>query len=311
MKSRTIVHFRNGIGNFVSFTPALQALASMDTSGKVDMCIEKDWMDSRKGGLFELWDSYPFINKTISFDEIVQKGKDYKTWFWSSWSTHGEPKEYFSSKHFYSDKGWDQTEVHESEYYMNLVREWYGYTGQTPKQFIPVATRPVINTHKKIIVLSNGGFGYLIPLKKYSRFKDLAKCLRDWFGETVHIVKIGYGSELSDVDIYDEDYVWKLSITETAKVIQQATLVITNDTGNMHVADALNVPQIVLWGGSVVEKNQPINGNNKIIHLGLPCQPCQPQGGYRNCANSACMNDIQVGEIMFHVRKFFHEGKFK
>ena len=88
MKSRTIVHFRNGIGNFVSFTPALQALASMDTSGKVDMCIEKDWMDSRKGGLFELWDSYPFINKTISFDEIVQKGKDYKTWFWSSCFIH-------------------------------------------------------------------------------------------------------------------------------------------------------------------------------------------------------------------------------
>ena len=35
----TIVYFKNGLGNFLMMTPAIQALASMEESGKVDVCL--------------------------------------------------------------------------------------------------------------------------------------------------------------------------------------------------------------------------------------------------------------------------------
>jgi ADP-heptose:LPS heptosyltransferase len=108
----------------------------------------------------------------------------------------------------------------------------------------------------------------------------------------------------------DLDYVNKLSLAETAKVISQADLMITTDTGNMHIADALRIPLIALWGGSSVAKNKPYETLCKIIHLGLPCQPCQDDGAYRSCHDYKCISDISIGEVMYNVRSFFNKGNF-
>jgi ADP-heptose:LPS heptosyltransferase len=215
----------------------------------------------------------------------------------------------FSAMRPHDEPHWDHHKLHESDYYFNIVKEVYGFKCWKPTQFIPVADSPVLPTGKKRIVLCNGGFGYLVALKKYDHFKELAIELKNLYGDDLILIKIGTSKELSDVEA-DIDYVDKLSLTETAKVIQQADLMITNDTGNMHIADALATPQIVLWGGSVLAKNKPYCGMNKIINLKLPCQPCQNEGGYRECKNLKCMNDITVSEIMFNVRSYFNEGKF-
>ena len=115
---------------------------------------------------------------------------------------------------------------------------------------------------------------------------------------------------MNDVKTFDFDFVNKLKLTETARVIQQADLMITTDTGNMHIADALGTPCIVLWGGASLAKNKPYNAMNKIMTLGLPCQPCQREGGYKQCDRVACIQDITVNEIMFHVKQYFREGRF-
>jgi heptosyltransferase-2 len=78
---------------------------------------------------------------------------------------------------------------------------------------------------------------------------------------------------------------------------------VTTDTGLMHAADALQKQMVVLWGGSVLEKNKPLTKSARIIHLGSPCQPCLKTGSYKTCENSRCMNDISVGEVMFNIRE--------
>lgn len=308
MNTKTIAHFRNGMGNWVLFTPALRALAEMDESGQIDLCTDANWHDGQKESLLDIWEKTPWIQNVYTIADSFPKG--YKTWFWTNWTTHGDALELFSAMKPYDADPWDHRKTHESDYYFNIVKKHYSFRGWKPTQYIPVSDGPILNEKKKKIVLCNGGFGYLIALKKYPHFKDVSEQLKKLYSDNIDIIKIGHKDELEGVPA-DIDYVNKLSVIETAKVIQQADLMITNDTGNMHIADSLGTPSIVLWGGSSVEKNTPYYCQCKVIHLGLNCQPCQNLGGYRDCPDIKCMGDISVGEVIFQVRTFLNEGRFK
>ena len=307
MSSNTIAHFRNGVGNFIVLTPALQALAKMDASGKIDICTDEEWMDSRKRPLFEICERLPFINRVYGFREI--KDKKYKTWFWTQWNSCGASLEYFKTKKYYEEP-WNMLHTHESDYYFDIVKKHYGFTGNKPPQMIVPAEQPLLDMTKKNIVLVDGGFGEMTVMKKWGKFGQLAEQVKNYYGDEVCIIKIGYRDELSDVKIFDRDYVNQLSMTESAKVISQASVVIADDTGNMHCADALGIPLIVLWGGSILAKNRPINSKSKIIHAGLECQPCQPDAGYNRCEKIQCLDYITVGEVMYHLRQFLSKGEF-
>ena len=114
MQPITICHFHTGIGNFVQMTPALQALASMDKSGKIDLCTDAIWTDYRKSAVLSLWERLPFVNKILSVKELDLN--QYKTWFWTYWTTHGEAKELFDRKKHYEIPEWDKNKEHESDY---------------------------------------------------------------------------------------------------------------------------------------------------------------------------------------------------
>ena len=307
METKSIAHFRTGIGNFILFTPALQALASMDESGKIDLCTDPVWTDYRKNAILDIWERLPFVNKVYSYTEVDHS--KYNKWFWTHWTSAGYAKELFESKKYYDAPSWDKMVEHESDYYMRMLRENYGYIGKKPKQCIVPAPAPILDMQTRHrVVFCNGGFGDIGVFKKWPYFAGLAFAIKHYFEDTITI-KVGANKEMDDVKT-DVDYVDKLTITETAKVIQQADVMVTTDTGNMHIADALGIPIIALWGGSAMAKNMPIQAKTKIINLGLDCQPCMQEGGYRACLEYKCMTQITVGEVMYHLRCLFGKGKF-
>lgn len=308
MRPNTIAHFRNGIGNFISITPALQALASMDKSGMIDMCVDGEWFDSRKNPLLEILELLPFVNKVYTIKEVIDE--PYKVWFWTRWNSHGAAMEVFKRKYFYEET-FDIVNTHESDFYMQILRKHYKYTGEKPPMKIIPASEPVLDKSKKNIVLVNGGFGEFCVMKKWAKFNELADEIKGFYGDDVCLIKIGHKSELAEVKSADIDFVDKLSVTQSAKVLQQADLVVSNDTGDMHIADSFGTPLIVLWGGTIINKNRPINSKSKIINLALDCQPCQQNGDYRTCNHTKCLNDITVGEVMFYLRNFLSKGEFE
>ena len=306
MKTQSIANFRNGIGNFVLYTPALRAIASLDPSGMVDLCLDADWEDGRKGAVIDLAKKLPFIQDVFLKSDSFEK--TYKTWFWTSWSTHGLAREIFSAMKPYQQENWNQNVKHESDFYFEIARDYYGYKGWKPTQLIVPDADPILPKDKIKIVLCDGSFGDIAIFKKWGRFKDLARYIKHFYGDRVSLIKIGTGDELHDVQT-DVNFVSQLTMTQTAKVIQQADLMITTDTGNMHVADALGTPVIVLWGGSIRPKNAPINAMHKIISANLNCQPCIQSMKYTDCKNE-CLEKITDNEIMYYIRKFIAEGRF-
>jgi ADP-heptose:LPS heptosyltransferase len=317
MNTQTLCYFRSGIGNFIQCTPALQALASMDQSGKVDVCIDMRWNDYRKDSIIEMLGKFDFVQNIIPFPigVPVKFEREYQVWYWTSWASNGDALEFFRSKKPHGEdvandnRVWDHEKTSEADYYFNIVKKYYGYTGDKPPLAFPVSGKFAFNASQKNIVFCNGGFGGYSVIKKWPHFYDLAFTLKGLYGNKINLIKVGYGKELSDVYNYDYDFVNKVSITETAQIIKQSDLLITTDTAIMHIGDALKVPMIVLWGGTSLKKNGPSNDTGKVIHLRLDCQDrCHASNRYSSCTNLRCMNEIRVSMIMREVKELF-KGK--
>lgn len=68
----------------------------------------------------------------------------------------------------------------------------------------------------------------------------------------------------------------KTSLSELINLISAAKIVLTTDSGPAHLANALGIPTITLFGAGNENKTAPFNGiNNSVIRLGkLSCEPC-------------------------------------
>jgi lipopolysaccharide heptosyltransferase II len=92
----------------------------------------------------------------------------------------------------------------------------------------------------------------------------------------------------------------KLSIRQTAKAIKQCTAIITNDTGVLHIASAVNIPIAAVFGSTVKEFGfEPYYAEYKIFEVELKCRPCT-HIGRANCPKGHfnCMRLINTDSIV-------------
>ncbi len=95
----------------------------------------------------------------------------------------------------------------------------------------------------------------------------------------------------------------KYNLNQSASLIKQATLVITHDTGLMHIAAAFKKKIISVWGNTIPEFGMyPYlsgEGSETIEVKELKCRPCT-KIGFNKCPKKhfKCMNDIDEERII-------------
>ena len=107
----------------------------------------------------------------------------------------------------------------------------------------------------------------------------------------------------------------KFSLNQSASLVNQATAIVTNDTGLMHIAAAFKKPVFSIWGNTIPAFGMgPYYGQNHLPSisaassvmqfevLNLSCRPCSKLG-FASCPKGhfKCMNLIDGGEIAAQV----------
>jgi heptosyltransferase-2 len=90
------------------------------------------------------------------------------------------------------------------------------------------------------------------------------------------------------------DLTGKTTLLQLAALLERCRLLLTNDTGTMHVAAAVNAPVVALFGPTDPATTGPWGNNHVVIRKNIPCSPCMR----RVCPTGhQCMELITVEEV--------------
>ena len=88
------------------------------------------------------------------------------------------------------------------------------------------------------------------------------------------------------------------TLKDLACLYRRSSLVITTDSGPMHLAAAVGTPTIALFGPTDPIRTGPFGENHIVIRKNLPCSPCF----LKKCDRMDCMREITVQEVLDAVK---------
>ena len=137
-----------------------------------------------------------------------------------------------------------------------------------------------------------------------ARFAELA----DRLSETYRIIPVFTGAPEDKETVQDilsrmkssaADLTGKTSLKTLAALYDTADLLISTDTGPMHLGAAVNTPVVALFGPTAPWRTGPMGDNHQVIRASLPCSPCFK----RQCSTCDCMNHIGVDQVLEGVAR--------
>tara|TARA_R100001530_G_scaffold127782_1_gene97146 strand:+ start:4646 stop:5608 length:963 start_codon:yes stop_codon:yes gene_type:complete len=310
--------FKNGIGNFIMLTPTIIGLQKMDYH--VDILLDVPKGDLRYEPITDIinaWFDLGFYSPDKKYDEAFYIwGEGDRMLPKLNWKITKESESPF--KYFLNG-------MHEVELYFK-VAEKLGYyekcevTKMPPMMYCPVTVCDIMSKerNKKNICLHIGSRpevwwkkkrwdndNWVELLERLDGDVDTHMILSYWEKEDIDYI----GDKIAENNIGSKGslniFHWNQPITEIAYLISQCDLMISTDSGPMHIAAAVNTPVIQLFGPTLPSKNKAWRANGVVLRdEKLECSPCLYTQRFGYCKDNKCMQNITVDMVMEHVDRY-------
>ncbi len=199
--------------------------------------------------------------------------------------------------------------IHQVDYYLRLIAG-LGIRPLAPRLTLPLTKDEArgaedmlaslfVDRDKRIVVLNPGG--YFGSAKRWPphRYAEAATLFQKRWGAEILIIGSSQEKPLADAisgDMEQQPYVLtgKTSLRQLAAVLSLADLCVTNDSGPMHMANALGLPTVAVFGPTDPVATRPFQPPSVFIQKEVPCWPCS----YRDCPfDHRCMLNITAEEV--------------
>lgn len=295
---RVLVLMNGGIGNAIEATPVVQA---------VRMC----WPGSRlvilapPGDLFRDW---------CVVDQVVTKPDDLRgQTFDMAFVTHASEEllddieQRIGIGKIYSPPFVGGPFLKpEREYNTDMMRK-LGYKGSSPPLYVAVRQPELelLEANKRVVLAPGGKPLQKWRHKRWPYYPELARTLlKEYENANIYVV----GTEQDDFENPQPDNNriidcrGKLSLSETAWLMQHSTLAIGNDCGPMHIADAVQAKALVIFGSTCEIKNGPLY-KAVTISSNVDFRPYQyDEKLLLECDDPIHLNKISVETVMERIR---------
>jgi len=136
------------------------------------------------------------------------------------------------------------------------------------------------------------------------RYRELARRLRDRAGAPV--VLLGTGGEHALAEQVRDggegilNWCGTTDLPGLVAVLSRAALLVSNDSGAMHVMAALRRPQVAIFGSTSPAWTGPINAKASVVATGLPCAPCFARTcryGHYDCLRRVTADEVSKAAL--------------
>jgi len=242
------------------------------------------------------------VNKT-RYDLIVDFRNSLLPFF-----LRGKYKMTFYRQEFFSEKNY----THESKRMLDFIAPYFGKE-QDIRLYFPLPKKDRDSMEERLrsmgirnsdmrIVLNPGAGG---SDKKWAKekFAALANELFSTYGDArIFITGVAgerpLGEEIKKLVNHGNIYnlAGETTLRELGALLEKSDLLITNDSGTMHMAAAVNCPIIAIFGPTNPYRYGPVGTKNIVVHSKIDCFPCKNR---RRCRkNFLCLEKISVDQVM-------------
>jgi ADP-heptose:LPS heptosyltransferase len=158
---------------------------------------------------------------------------------------------------------------------------------------------------KKLAVLHAGGSSIY---KRWETDKYVETATRLSKEHDFHIVLVGNQEDLaisrtiSDAlassDISHTTCTARCDLPLTAEIIKRSSLFVGMDSGLAHLATAIGIPSVALFGSTDPRKWGHRAEEHAVVQNDMPCSPCAMFGAHKPCRTIECMAKISADEVM-------------
>jgi 3-deoxy-D-manno-octulosonic-acid transferase/heptosyltransferase-1 len=219
---------------------------------------------------------------------------------------------------FYNEKIFENMDKHAVDRYLDFVRH-LGAACDNPEFYLPISeadkknvdvllSTAGISGDKKFVAISPMSFAGETRLWYEDRYAVLADRIIEELKTEVVFTGSRSGGMIDRIQSMMTNKTLNLegktSLLELAHLYERAELLITPDSGPMHIAAAVGTPVIALFGASAYWRTGPYGKGHKIISANLPCSPCF----LKKCSKKKCMQDISTDHVFAAVERVLTNG---